>query len=347
MGILDFKRPKIIGNKKKIRPTRKLIFDNLNDEFLMEHYLGVPVTNKLFKNPLRNPTKATASFSRTPDGTLMFRDFNGSYWGDAIYVASVVYGITYNEAITKICQDFNLLDDDEAKDIEVRRKLREFKNKIKVNDSPSIINVSIKKWDDKNLKFWNDFGITLPTLEKYNVYPISAIWINGKNFFFYDEYVFGYYFGKKNGIEQWKIYFPFGKKIRFLGNTSRLQGFRQLPKSGEFIVHTKSMKDVMSFHELGIPAVAKHGESMIFSLEEFIEIRIRFPWIFDNRDWDRAGCRGMWKSRRMYNTTPVSFVNQIPVKDFSDYVKAYGKDAAFELIYNYINEWEKLQEIRG
>lgn len=41
-----------------------------------------------------------------------------------------------------------------------------------------------------------------------------------------------------------------------------IQGSKMLPKSGEFVVVTKSLKDVMALYEFGIPAIAPNSENL-------------------------------------------------------------------------------------
>ena len=44
-----------------------------------------------------------------------------------------------------------------------------------------------------------------------------------------------------------------------------IQGMHMIPKSGEFLVITKSMKDVMLCYELGIPAIAPNSENLFIT----------------------------------------------------------------------------------
>ena len=53
---------------------------------------------------------------------------------------------------------------------------------------------------------------------------------------------YGYYGGKEDNVELWRIYFPKKKQYRFLTNwkAKQIQGYKQLPKSGKLLVITKS-----------------------------------------------------------------------------------------------------------
>ena len=94
--------------------------------------------------------------------------------------------------------------------------------------------------------------------------------------------VFGYYGGIREDIERWRIYFPTQKSMRFISNwkSFRIQGDHMLPKSGEVIVVTKSMKDVMLFHELGLPAIAPVSETVFLTESHYRKLKERFDKAF-------------------------------------------------------------------
>src|SRR5690606_12407025 len=122
----------------------------------------------------------------------------------------------------------------------------------------------------------------------FNVHSVENVFLNG-NWFCNSSPInpiYGYYFGKKEGVEQWKIYFPKKRSHRFLLNTSVIQGLKQLPKTGDVVVVTKSYKDVMALYELGIPAIAPQAESVVLTRKQGETLTKRFKYIITNGDWD-------------------------------------------------------------
>ena len=123
-----------------------------------------------------------------------------------------------------------------------------------------------------------------------------------------------------------------------------IQGYRQLPKQGDLLVITKSMKDVMCLYDLGITAIAPNSETLFISEEELENLSKRFKVISVLYDQDKAGKANMAKIRKIY---PDLFYFVIPknlnAKDISDFYKKYGRDRTLELINKGI-QWLNTQQ---
>ena len=96
-------------------------------------------------------------------------------------------------------------------------------------------------------------GVTIPTLNSFNVTPISYFWLDDS---IIKADTRAYAYGeKKDGMTSYKIYQPNSKSMKWLSNVDKTihQGYTNLPASGELLIITKSLKDVMSLHDtLGI-----------------------------------------------------------------------------------------------
>lgn len=145
--------------------------------------------------------------------------------------------------------------------------------------------------------------------------------------------VFGYYGGIREDIERWRIYFPTQKSMRFISNwkSFRIQGDHMLPKYGEVLVVTKSMKDVMLFHELGLPAIAPVSETVFLTESHYRKLKERFDKLVVLFDNDYTGIKFLNKVRKKYDVIPLWIPRGLP-KDISDYYKAFGKEKTIELI---------------
>lgn len=73
-----------------------------------------------------------------------------------------------------------------------------------------------------------------------------------------------------------------------------------LPKSGDYVVVTKSMKDVMVFYELGIPAIAPISENCYLTEAQHLKLVKRFKHVILFYDNDIAGVHNLNKFRKMH-----------------------------------------------
>jgi len=312
--------------------TKTVLLNNNSEEKYLSHYLGINPGPGLFKSPLRADRNPTCAFFRNKNGELIFKDFGNGYSGNFINVVMQMFNVPYYKAIDIIANDFGLLD---------KPKLTKNPPKIEYDGvkidtkQDTIIQCEIKDYTENELKWWLQFGITRQTLKLYKVFSVDSLFLNGNWFTASSQHnpIYGYYFGKDAGRELWKIYFPMKKKFRFMLNNSKLQGARQLPETGEFVVVTKSLKDVMTLHEFGIPAVAPQAESVIISQRQYNALAKRFKYVIFNYDWDQTGIRSMIQCRQKYKSICLSFTEKATyAKDISDYVAKVGFDKAKELI---------------
>lgn len=295
----------------------------ISQEDIMEHYLGLPVVRKMYKNPLRIDTKPTAMYYKTDSGKLMFHDYSGFFSGDCFDVVKYIYKGSFRDTLNRIAIDFGLMPGEK-----VPPKIQYTKGTLDPI-SGSIITIICKPFSESDLEWWGKYGITKKTLRKYNVFSLTHVYLNNKLHAIEDPKspMYGYYFGKDNGVELWKIYFPKKTKYRFLMNTQKVQGTKQLPPTGDILVVTKSLKDVMVFAELGISAIAPQSESVILTDEDYIKYSQQFKYIVINYDGDRAGINGMLKFRKKYPKAlciPCSIKPHKEAKDISDCVVKYG-----------------------
>jgi hypothetical protein len=89
--------------------TKDFLLSYNKEETYMSFYLGIPIKKGLFCSPLRKDNTPTCSFYRNKNGDLIFKDFNGSFYGNFISVVMYKYGLQYNDALRTIANDFNLI----------------------------------------------------------------------------------------------------------------------------------------------------------------------------------------------------------------------------------------------
>lgn len=318
--------------------TKELLLEYNNEETYMSHYLGLPVKKGLYRSPLREDHKPTCSFYKGK--RLYFKDFAT---GECLTFENVVmkkYGCNYHEALKIIAKDFGIIKGEIPKTIPIQPIFKKKKN--------TIIQIQAKSFTKEELAWWKQFGISKETLTKYRVYSCKTVFLNGNIEYSYNPKCpcYGYYFGNDDR-ELWKIYYPFRKTFRFIGNisTTTIQGYKQLPKKSKLLVITKSMKDVMLLYSLGIAACAPQSETQFISNNILEEFKQRFKYIVLLFDNDETGIAFTNKIKHKYSwIVPMIIPRKYKAKDISDFYKIYGHDKTIALIkegINYLKQWEK------
>lgn len=326
-----------ISLKPKI--TKDFILSKVNQESIMQHYTGNDVTSKkLVTSCLRSDNHVTVGYYKSKSGVLYMHDFATNEHLDCWNVVMRLYNCSFYKALNIIANDFGLSDTNV-----VPTKINIIPE-IKETES-SIIQVQIKDFTDRELEWWKSFGISKKTLKKYHIFSVQHVFLNGELKFTSSEQcpIYGYYFGKdKNNKEKWKIYFPMRTEFRFLNNTSKklLQGYKQLPKTGDLLVISKSMKDIMAMYEFNIPAVAPNSETLFINDKQLEEFKSRFKHILIFYDSDRPGKYNMAKIRREHPELNYYFLPKYLSKDFTDTIKQVGINKMKELVNQFMSNYK-------
>lgn len=319
--------------------TKEFIFSKISAEQVFEFYLGVPIKKGNFCSPsiLRVDNNPTCSYYRNSKGNLIYKDFAGPTF-DCIGLVQHLFSCSYYRALNIIANDFNLVN---LPKTEKHTALIPYSGTIIEKTEKSNIQVEIKEFSKKELDWWGKFGISFKTLQKFKVFSIKSVFLNGNYFTSSSEStpIYGYYGGKdSNNIELWRLYMPTKRNYRFLSNwsSSMIQGARQIPKSGDFLVITKSLKDVMSLYEFGITAIAPNSENLFISESQYKKLKMKFKDIYLLYDNDLPGVKSANKIRKKFKDLQVIIIpRRYKAKDFSDFVKRYNLLTTFNLI----DEW--------
>lgn len=330
------------------RITKELLLNRNSEETYMEHYLGIPVKKGLFKSPLRKDSKPTASFFRNKKGDLIFHDFRGDFHGNFISVVMELFECSYYKAMKIIANDFKIAN---YKNYEVHESKIEYSGvDFKETQSTAIIQIEKKEFSQKELDWWDSFGISKTTLNKYKVVSCSSVFLNGQYFTSSSEKspIFGYYGGKKDGIELWRIYMPTKRTFRFLSNWSStiIQGSKQLIESGNHCILSKSLKDTMLLNEFGFISCAPNAESVTITKSQFDKLSQKYNEniiiFFDN---DLAGVQGSHRYKKQFNCRCI-FIKRKYAKDISDLYKKLSS-TQFWIVVDELNQILTNREIKS
>ncbi len=106
-----------------------------------------------------------------------------------------------------------------------------------------------------------------------------------------------------------------------------------LPKDGgDYLVITKSLKDVMCLYEFGIPAIAPCSENLFLTEAQYNKVKSKFKNIYLLYDNDLPGVRATNKIHKQYPELKCLLLNRNDAKDFSDYRKKFGYAKTLELV---------------
>ena len=317
--------------------TREDILKHVTQEDIYSFYLGEDIRNLgVFHSPLRedNIPSFALYFHKVDRNILMFYDFATRDCGDVVVLVMKMYNLNYPEALRKITFDLGLskFNVDAVKQTVTYTRIVE-KDRIQLG-------IKSRPWEIRDKNFWSSFGIKKATLEKFNVHAISHIFYNDTAVKAH-EYAYAYVEEKDNRVS-YKIYQPYEVKVKkWINNAdySVHQGYRQLDKTGDLLIITKSLKDVMSIHDcLGISAVGLQSESVMMKDSVMDEYKTRFKKVICLFDNDAAGKKLSDSFTAKFNI-PHFFVPEFKgVTDFSDLVKHSGKEEAVKVLTIKINQ---------
>jgi hypothetical protein len=303
------------------------VFKRLTEEQIFERYLGITVDETTtYTNPLRVDKRAGCRFYRASNGRLYFKDFSKKYHWDCFNVVQELYNCSFTDAIRIIIQDFKLNNTPvlyEQSFTPIKRERRK-------------IQIAVRSYDQQDIDYWEQFGITVDLLYQYKVYPCKAVWLNGE---YYrcksNDPCYAYYFGKLEGIDIFKLYFPFREENRFFQNIhvedEFLQGEQQLTQSTNSVVITKSYKDVIALSIFGIEAVAPLSEYHLITYDKYSWLSNLYSSILITGDNDSTGRAFILAHSKEYGI-PYEVFPFTMEKDFTDNIKKFGLHSIKEIV---------------
>lgn len=300
--------------------SREDILKHVTQERIYGFYLGEQITTLgVYHSPLRedNIPSFALFFHRVEPNILMFKDFATGDCGDFVAMVRKLFNLSYSEALEKVAFDLGLSNYGVS-------GTKQTVNYTKITQKQKVeLGIKIRPWEILDKQFWKPFGIKKSTLEKFNVFPISHVFYNS-NAVKVSKHAYVYAERKDNKLT-YKIYQPFEDKLKKWINNANYsvhQGYTQLPKSGELLIITKSLKDVMSLHDVvGVSAIGLQSESVMMKNSVMDEYKSRFKKVVCLFDNDDAGTKLAKEFSKRYGV-PYFFVLPIAKsKDFSDFVK--------------------------
>jgi len=314
--------------------TLDWILSKVTEYDIYTKYIGQFKVGMIYNSPFRkdtNPSFGVYYSKRTRQ--LLFKDHGTGECGNIIKFVSLFTGLTkYNDILEDIVRKLNITNS---------TKLDSSKQYIPLEETT--IGVVRQEFNDIDVTYWSQFNISLDTLKKFNVFSIKYYLCNGvvKGIYKDENPMYAY-----KVYDNFKIYRPLGDKYTKWRNnltTYDIQGYEQLPPSGDLLIITKSLKDVMCFYEMGIPAISPSSESSFIPQTVLEQLKKHFKRIIVMFDRDVTGTKYLRKISLKTGLEPLLVHKKFKAKDISDAIK----NSSFLKVKNWIYKELKINEKVG
>ena len=282
---------------------------------------------KKFRSDLRKDNSPTVSIIPF-NGKLLYKDFGHSeHTFDCFNYVRYKYDCSFVDALRIIDCDFGLGLSSKQEAVKFTMGVMGFRqsNTPKYNKNEVIIQKRKRLWTREDANFWSKYLISKKILTSFAVEPISHFWVNSNRF---SCKTITYAFRFKN---RYKIYSPYEVDNKWLSNTNKndVQGYNQLPKNGNRLIITSSLKDVMCLYAAGYNSIAMQSEMQIPEEKLISELKQRFNKVdilYDN-DFDKANNPGQSMAKKLcdlYGFNNFCIPDSLGSKDPSDLVSKAG-----------------------
>ena len=301
--------------------TLDYILSRVSEYDIYARYLGQFKVGFIYNSPFRKDKNPSFGiFLSRRSGKLLFKDHGSGICGDVIKFVSELKGITnYNDILNTIIKDLKIKNDT------VLTSTHDYKS-----TSATIIGVVRQPFTETDITYWSKYGITTPTLDKYKVNSIKYYLCNGivKGIYKDENPMYSY-----KVFNNFKIYRPYGDKFTKWRNNLTpydIQGFEQLPKKGNLLIITKSLKDVMALYEMGYTAISPSSESTFIPDDVLEALKLRFKQLLLCFDRDGPGVRNMRKVSLKTGLNGFLVHKMFSAKDISDAIDKCGQSRVKE-----------------
>lgn len=316
--------------KDNVEPiTLDYILSKVSEYDIYQAYIGNFKVGMIYNSPFRKDKNPSFGcyYSRTTK-QLMFKDHGTGDCGNVVKFVSLLTGLTnYSDILNNIVNKLKITND-----------MQLGSSKQYIPSKETVIGVIRQNFTDIDINYWAQFHISLSTLKKFNVDSIKYYLNNGivKGIYKDNNPMYAY-----KVYNHFKIYRPLADKYtkwRSNLNINDVQGFKQLPKTGDTLIITKSLKDVMCLYEMGINAVSPNSESSWLPDKALESILKRFKTVLICFDRDVAGMKNMRKLSLKTGLNCIIMPKRFSAKDISDAIKVNGFDIVKKYIYEEIEK---------
>lgn len=311
----------MIYDTTKVKETCNITLDwilsRVTEYDIYQAYIGNFKVGMIYNSPLRkDKTPSFGCFYSKKTKQLLFKDHGTGQCGNVVKFVELYTGKTnYSDILQDIVQRLKITNDTEL-----------VSSKQYIPSTETVIGVVRQEFTETDINYWKQFNISTTTLKKFGVNSIKYYLCNGvvKSIYENENPMYAY-----KVYNHFKIYKPLADKYtKWRNNLTELdiQGFKQLPKTGDTLIITKSMKDVMCLYEMGIPAISPSSESTFIPDKILEQLKKRFKRIIIMFDRDGAGITYLRKMSRKTGLEGMLVHKKFRAKDISDAIRDNGFD---------------------
>jgi hypothetical protein len=296
-------------------------------EYCLEHE-----SNKI-NNRLRGDVNPSLGFMYRDDGRLISKDWaNDLYTGDMLDVLATIKGLNVRNDFNKLC-DFII--DNNNKQLQANTKVINKLNKLEFSE----FRYEIRQYTKKDLKYWNNGGVTLDRLNYRNIFAAKYLWINNMKepYYVYSNYnpMYVYSLGIEYNKEIVKTYNPYStsRSDRFRTNNKLIFEAPQELYDADILIITKSRKDKLviecmlevqlniSLYSIGVSTTycvtSFNSEAYRIHDELAVYLKSHYKRVIINVDFDKTGILNAFYHNILYNFETVFLGNNTDI-DITD-----------------------------
>ena len=303
------------STKKKEPLTLDYILSKVSEYDIYASYIGQFKPGLIYNSPFRKDTNPSFGvFLSKRTGKLLFKDHGSGVCGDVIKFVREITGISnYNDVLQEIVRKLKITN---------KTVLKSTKP---IESKETIIGIVRQAFTEIDKNYWGSYHITMPTLEKFKVHSIKYYLCNGivKGIYKDENPMYAY-----KVFDKFKIYRPYADKYAKWRNNLTdidIQGWEQLPKNGNLLITTKSLKDVMALYEMGYIAISPSSESTFIPEKALNDLKKRFKRILLCFDRDVPGVTNMRKVSLKTGLNGFLVHKSFGAKDISDAIDKWGQ----------------------
>ena len=329
--------------KTKLNISRRDV--DISDQELVHRYLNISTVPCKISSPLREDDSIPSFSLFERDGKVYWKDFGTGESGDIVSLMSRLWYVNYQEALLKIKLDL-------GKTIPTNNLVRKYNGKVTLTHG-SHIQVKVREWEDWDITYWKQYGVSIEMCKFCNVYPISHAFFTRETdgstdtvCVPMDKYAYAY-FEWKDGVQSIKLYQPFSDRMKWLSKHDKsvwdlwTQTFQWADTHKcNSVILTSSRKDAMClWQNLKIPAMSLQGEGYVPKpqvmqqvLDKFKNVYLWYDNDFKHTDGHNPGQEDAQKLMELFPALKnICIPDEYESKDPSDLFKNWGKKMLKEI----------------
>lgn len=263
---------------------------------LYHQFFGFTSLKKRYCSPFRvdrNPSLGLYYMCKPDDNglfsiktdTIYWKDFSTSQYGDVFDLIKLTYNLNKDfEVYFKVFQEIDF-------DAEI-----DFDDEVNINKIKEVIP---NKNKNQLYKYYDTiYDVSKDTVNRFNIQETLFLKLQSNDILIPSS--FSMYWNTHLGGTT--IYSPYDTQYKWSGiGNKTIEGLEQLPETGELLIITKALKEVVFLYEhFNIPAISHH-ESYVIDEQIMNDLKDRFDLIITYFDNDDTGKKCASKYKEKYN----------------------------------------------